>query len=576
MKKIMIFGIIIIGLLLLCNFNNIFVVNVKAAPDKTAKAYIRSQSDGDLPEGNTNTFFDNLNVGNLIFLECKKHDDVPSYMNAKNPNDHVAIFAGINEDKTGAEKYEFWEAVPDEGVWKTNLKIIYSWADMSSVVYGRVGGGKGSSAVAWIRNRYNSKETVDNYQYWKILGARAHAGPVFDLRSKLWYCSELVWAAYYNNDIDIDFWDPWIGDPFKREAVSVNSILYDDDVTVYGDGLFLEIDGTEVKRGDTYKVEEGQKFTVTLKADVANSGLKSILMNGLIGFNGDKKEAKANIANRCCKVSFTAPEVDTNTVYAIPITAVRNEEWYPDDGEVLCDYEDFRATILVNNTDASCFLADTKIEMADDSIKNIQDIQIGDLVKSYDEKTQEYKPGRVNNVFHHTPEEMTDYYLILNNDLKVTPNHPVYLNGKWVTAGELKVGDFFGKEITSIKRIYERVPTYNFEVKGTHTYKIIWDNTNSIVHNQNDPNREFKPGPAIITGDKSGGDNDDREDEPDDNGVYSNINNENSLTNSFTGALQIFFNNDNTGVGGLQTTSPVFSFIQTFTVSYTHLTLPTN
>jgi len=101
----------------------------------------------------------------------------------------------------------------------------------------------------------------------------------------------------------------------------------------------------------------------------------------------------------------------------------------------------------------------------------------------YDTDAKEWKAGEVIDVFHHAPEEMADYYLIINDDLRVTPNHPFYVNGEWISAGELQIGDPFGDGISSIERVYERVPTYNFEVDIYHNYKVVWDDDEGLVHN---------------------------------------------------------------------------------------------
>ena len=136
----------------------------------------------------------------------------------------------------------------------------------------------------------------------------------------------------------------------------------------------------------------------------------------------------------------------------------------------------------------ACFLKDTQVEMSDGSIKNIQDIKIGDSVCSYDESSGEWKNGEVTELFHHDPDEMTDYYLIINDDLCVTPNHPILVDGEWINAGELEIGDIYGGNlIRSIERVYSRQPTYNFEVEPYHTYCVIWGDSqiSSIVHNKN-------------------------------------------------------------------------------------------
>ncbi|HEC94537.1 MAG TPA: hypothetical protein ENI45_01055, partial [Thermoplasmatales archaeon] len=156
-----------------------------------------------------------------------------------------------------------------------------------------------------------------------------------------------------------------------------------------------------------------------------------------------------------------------------------------------------------DGNDESCFLAGTGIAMADGSLKRIEDIRVGDLVKSYDTVSGEWRVGVVTEVFHHSQGEMTNYYLVFNGDLRVTPNHPVYVDGKWVDAGKLKVGDVFGGNvIESIEKIYRRVPTYNFEVEPYHTYSVIWGSgVASVVHNamQQKNASEVK---QVVTGDK--------------------------------------------------------------------------
>jgi len=64
-----------------------------------------------------------------------------------------------------------------------------------------------------------------------------------DQNSSKWYCTELVWAAYYNcnhhpnkkifgNGIDIDN-NGWKKDSFGNSMVWPHNILYDDDIKVY-------------------------------------------------------------------------------------------------------------------------------------------------------------------------------------------------------------------------------------------------------------------------------------------------------------------------------------------------------
>lgn len=152
----------------------------------------------------------------------------------------------------------------------------------------------------------------------------------------------------------------------------------------------------------------------------------------------------------------------------------------------------------------TCFLAGTKIVMADESYKNIEDITVGDMVKSFDEETGRIVNRRVTHVFHHTREETTKYYLVINNQLRVTPNHLVYSNGRWVYSGDLKTGSslFYpcsNYKIYSIEKVFKREPTYDFEVEGIHNYFVALDTSDVLVHNAGyqyppyDPQDEITP-----------------------------------------------------------------------------------
>jgi len=118
----------------------------------------------------------------------------------------------------------------------------------------------------------------------------------------------------------------------------------------------------------------------------------------------------------------------------------------------------------------TCFLPDTLITTKDGE-KMIKDVKEGDYVMSYNEKNDKYEYNKVTKTFEHN----TNGYLIINNKLKITPNHPMHINGKWEEIGNAKVGDKIktinGEEtIFSIKQVNENVEVYNLEVEGSHNY----------------------------------------------------------------------------------------------------------
>ncbi|MBW2995344.1 right-handed parallel beta-helix repeat-containing protein, partial [Candidatus Woesearchaeota archaeon] len=134
--------------------------------------------------------------------------------------------------------------------------------------------------------------------------------------------------------------------------------------------------------------------------------------------------------------------------------------------------------IVENNEDhglrvSTCFLAGTSILMADGSYKEIEDVKKGDFVKSFDELTGAMTSGKVINTYFH---DKTDSYLVINDVLKLTSNHPMYVNGKWKEAGDIKIGDVLmdknGNDVAvvSVEIVEETVPVYNLEVAGEHNY----------------------------------------------------------------------------------------------------------
>ncbi|NMC36121.1 hypothetical protein GYA49_03685, partial [Candidatus Beckwithbacteria bacterium] len=143
----------------------------------------------------------------------------------------------------------------------------------------------------------------------------------------------------------------------------------------------------------------------------------------------------------------------------------------------------------------SCFLPQTQILLPDGETKSIEDFKVGEEVMSQNSESGKVEVAKVTQVFRHEGDQVADEYLIVktNNgkELKVTPNHPVFLkkisifdtlfvknksNGEWREIGEAKVGDELWDvidgwiTISSIELVNKTVPVYNLEVANTHTY----------------------------------------------------------------------------------------------------------
>lgn len=124
-----------------------------------------------------------------------------------------------------------------------------------------------------------------------------------------------------------------------------------------------------------------------------------------------------------------------------------------------------------------CFLAGTPILMADGSTKPIELVRVGDEVLAFDEATKTFQKDIVKEfLVHDVGEHNADRYWVVNGHLKVTPNHPVYTNGRWTQIKNLSLGDHLfnakGKPepITSIQVVKQHVKVYNLEINPYHTY----------------------------------------------------------------------------------------------------------
>jgi hypothetical protein len=90
-----------------------------------------------------------------------------------------------------------------------------------------------------------------------------------------------------------------------------------------------------------------------------------------------------------------------------------------------------------------CLHPDTEITMADNTTKKIKDIQIGDMVMTFNEETKQVESKKVIKV-HENISIHEDFYEIetLGSKIKITGNHKVLLEtGVWKRVDDLEIGD---------------------------------------------------------------------------------------------------------------------------------------
>lgn len=138
----------------------------------------------------------------------------------------------------------------------------------------------------------------------------------------------------------------------------------------------------------------------------------------------------------------------------------------------------------------ACFVKGTKVSMKDGSTKAIEDVQVGDEVRTYDELHQKYTVSPVEEVFHHQ-EKLSILYTFNFEDEKVTSNdiHPFFIPAeqKYFAAEQIFVRWLKGenlnlltensgrsKKILSIERDVKRVPLYNLHVTSPYDQVSQW------------------------------------------------------------------------------------------------------
>ena len=133
-----------------------------------------------------------------------------------------------------------------------------------------------------------------------------------------------------------------------------------------------------------------------------------------------------------------------------------------------------------------CFPAGTKIRMADGTTKGIEEIEEGDYVLSFDEKTNKLISKRVVATRITGYKDVYEFKTISGQKVTCTNNHPVYTRQGWkficeaddIATLNTKTGTYYHESLLG-SRYKGFAKVYNLEVEDTHTYIA----NGFIVHN---------------------------------------------------------------------------------------------
>ena len=134
-----------------------------------------------------------------------------------------------------------------------------------------------------------------------------------------------------------------------------------------------------------------------------------------------------------------------------------------------------------------CFIAGTNISLSNGDHKNIEHIIEGDSVITYNEITGLIEDGIVGSIKEHQVPVIIKLLFVDGTSITTTPEHPFFIEGQWVKAGELQVGDNTHKldgsklAISEIELIEEPHTVYNLlDVGSNHNFYA----NETLVHNK--------------------------------------------------------------------------------------------
>ncbi len=198
--------------------------------------------------------------------------------------------------------------------------------------------------------------------------------------------------------------------------------------------------------------------------------------------DADNKPVKAELNVSAIDEALTAIQWDNtagflNSLYVkLPTT-------------LLYSYQSHKELLSPMAEGGGCFTGDTEILMGDGNYKKISEVRIGDEIQTKEnEDSDKLVTAKVIN----TMEHLVDGYLLINDNLKVTGEHIIYLNGRWQVAENAKVGDYLidaqGNQIIIDSIAKKNIPSqvYNLHISEYHTFIV----NNIYVHNNKGGGRQ--------------------------------------------------------------------------------------
>ena len=222
------------------------------------------------------------------------------------------------------------------------------------------------------------------------------------------------------------------------------------------------------------KTVTGKKFIIVARPGISNnpSFFPQKVANISGHGNNSGKEFSLNVK---INAGMQKANINNNLFAAdgtlVPPPPITTDPPPPVDPPVYQNPNTTTSTTQQQDTGGACFVGGTRIQVPN-GIEYIENIEVGDVVKSFDVGTSSVVNSKVTETYVHSDR----YYMIINGIIKTTSVHPFYSDGNWIEAGDLSIGDKIlhvdglVHTIKTIELSDTQVTVYNFEVDGTHNY----------------------------------------------------------------------------------------------------------
>lgn len=181
---------------------------------------------------------------------------------------------------------------------------------------------------------------------------------------------------------------------------------------------------------------EELKFDIVSQLQELNRGDRAVFVIDSVGNLASKKETQDAIDEK--SVADMSRAKALKSLFRL-ITPQLNFKDLP----CICishTYKSIGSFIPTDVLSGGCLIKDSKIRMGDQSIKNIQDVSVGDIVQTNDGNHRVLHTWNPDTLDDGTPQ---CYTIEFDDGHKVTcsENHKFMIDGKWVCAKDLAVGD---------------------------------------------------------------------------------------------------------------------------------------